>query len=142
GKVKTAALSRSRSESDWLITAEFGDGQAGRQEKGLFLQIISKTGAEIPAVIGTQLNLAEDGEPVVNYTLDDRGVQETKSIVFVVPWTDNPNGAPWGQAIQRCLPWRRLADFWAVLCYSADAPDLNDTTRFILPPAVEDTAAL
>src|SRR5439155_18010573 len=41
-----------------------------------------------------------------------------------------------------CLPWRRLADFWAVLCYSADAPDLNDTTRFILPPAVEDTAAL
>jgi len=138
GKVKAAATARTQSGADWLITAEFGESQPGDAEKRAFLQIKSKSGAEIPPILGTQLTLSEDGEPVIDYVLEDRGVQEQKSIVFVLPWTENPSQNPWGQAFHRCLPWKRSGDFWGVVYYCPGGPDPAEGGRMVLPPCPED----
>ena len=140
GRVKAAAVIRARPNGDWVVTADFGDTSFSPTERRLFLQVRSVTGGEIAPIPGTQVTITEDSEPVVEYSLEDRGVLEQKSLIFLFPWSENPSDDPWRQALRRCYAWRRFGDFLSVLYYGTVTPD-QEPLRFVLPPAPDDPAA-
>lgn len=104
------------------ITARLLESEPGRRRVALAV-------SGCPALLPTQIFVAEDGEPVLRYRVSERQLPETTSVVFLVPRTSqNPAAA--------CLPGKRPQDLWACIYYAAETSESGsaDSLRFQSSP--------
>jgi HEAT repeat protein len=130
-----AAMSQATRGPKWMLSARLLESEPGKPRRIL----LGVPGG--PALLGTQIFVAEDGEPVLRYRVVERPLPETISVVFLVPRSG-------GNPASSCLPWKRPRDLWACLYYGREAlphlqrpeiaPRFQSAPSFNrIPPAVE-----
>jgi hypothetical protein len=127
-QVRTATV-KVREAGELRVVARFQrNGWKGRCE--LRVETSSKDGREQIGILPTQLILAEDGQEVANYSVEERPAPPDMAITFVLPRTAEPSGNTFQAGALHALTWKRPSDLWAVAPYiPTQSPDRH--TSFV-----------
>lgn len=120
-----AATAEARQAGELRVVGRFHPNRrAGWSE--LHVDISRKNGSEQISILPTQLILAEDGQEVVTYTVEERPAPPAMAITLIIPRSGDPASNPLQKGALKALAWKRPVDFWAVALYiPTAAPELH-----------------
>jgi hypothetical protein len=116
GSIK-AIISNSRVAPPWRVSGMAHDNPQ-RKLRRLHLAVAAEDTYEFPALMGTNFQVLEDGQPVVSYRFTPRPAPEAMSLSFVVPRVQ-ADGL-WTSGALSSLAWKRSSDLWGLQPYVTD----------------------
>ena len=126
GRIRTAAAQVRQAGEHRIVACFQRNRMKGRCE--LRVEIGSKDGRKQIGIVPTQVILIEDGQEVVNYSLEERPAPPALAITFVLPRTSAAPGNPFQAGALHALTWKRPSDLWAVAPYNpTQRPDLHSS---------------
>jgi len=93
--------------------------QAGSRR--LLVSVIPTDGERHIRPLPTQFHLTEDESPILSYSVAERPVLQTVSLIFVFPRDGAHPGSPWVGAARNCLNFKPVPDRWACLQWASAA---------------------
>lgn len=118
-KVKDAVMASHPAE--WQLGARVAGSDPQKGIRRLSIAVSVPNGTP-PPLYGTHFLLTENGRLVHSYKFAERPVQDAMPVVFILPRGVGQCESQGLQGALRCLPLKRLADFWACEHYVTEGP--------------------
>ncbi len=144
GQVRAASALAAQG-GEWRVVGRFlPTSQSGWRR--LQVEVGSLDGKQQIEVLPTQFVLAENGQPVVNYSVEERAAPEALSIAFLFPRPPDPESAPFTRGVLGALGSKRSFDLWSGVPYlpagnqASSTPETGDNSEDLPLPFTCDPA--
>jgi hypothetical protein len=101
----------------WHVAGRMLAGESAKGLRRLMLAVAGEDMREQPKVAPLQFLLSEGAQYITSYSVSEKPLPESMSVVFVIPRSREAADGAFFQGVLNCLRWKRPSDLWSLLPY-------------------------
>lgn len=117
-----AEVAKPQTGSTWRMAALRDQPECEGEVKRLWVAVQCADGSQPSFIPGTQFNIFEDNEPVLDYSVEPLEVPDKLVLAFLIPLMADGSEFPMVSGALRALAWKRPRDLWTTVDYRPYRP--------------------